>query len=380
MGVTVLTNTKIKKLKAKDKVYRVLDTDGLLLEVRLSGSLWWRYRFVKSDGKRSMISLGEYPTVSIDAARKERDRRKAQGVDEIEFRDVARQWFDAQNYTSVKNKDLMWRRIERYILPTLGKIAIAHIRPKHVLPILKAIERSGHLELARRVRTIISQIFRYGVVNLYCDSDPAYLLQGATKTPTVKHMAAIVDEAGFADLLRRIDAADSLSPSVKFCLEVAPYVFLRSGEIRNSIPSHLDLEKKLWTLPGEFMKLDKDLVVPLHDSVIESIENALTFSDGDFIFTGQRKGRPLSENTLNVALRSLGYSTGDLTFHGFRTSFSTLGREILKFEDELIERQLAHVEKNNVRAAYDRSHRLDERIIMMQRWGDYCDQLRQKTQ
>jgi integrase len=374
----LLTNTKIKKLKSSDKVYRVLDTDGLFLEVRLSGSLWWRYRFVKADGKRSMISLGEYPAVSIEAARKERDGRKAQGPDEISFRDVARQWFNHQNYTSVKNNDLMWRRIERYILPALGNMPISHIRPKHVLPILKAIERSGHLELARRVRTIISQVFRYGVVNLHCDSDPAYLLQGATKAPTVKHMAAIVDEAGFADLLRRIDAADSLSPSVKFCLEVAPYVFLRSGEIRNSIPSHLDIKNKLWTLPGEFMKLDKDLVVPMHASVIEAVESALLFSDGDFIFTGQRKGRPLSENTLNVALRSLGYSKDDLTFHGFRSTFSTLGREVLKFEDELIERQLAHVEKNNVRAAYDRSHRLDDRIIMMQRWGDYLDHLRGK--
>jgi len=376
----MLTKTKISKLKVTGKVQRVLDSNGLMLEVRPTGGLFWRHRYVKTNGDRTFASLGEYPAVSIEQARKLRDARNNSNLDGVAFSEVADWWFAHQDYQSLKNKNLMKQRIAQYILPRLGHMDIKSIKPKHVLPILEAIAASGHLELARRVRTIISQIFRYGVIKLVCDSDPAYLLQGATKKPTVKHMSAITDEAKLADLLKRIDLADALSPSVKFCLEVAPYVFLRSGEIRNSIPSHLDLEKKLWTLPSEIMKASREHVVPLHSRVIKSIENSLTFSDGDFIFPGQRRGRPLSENTLNVALRSLGYSNDDLTHHGFRTTFSTLGRDVLGFEDELIERQLAHVEKNNVRAAYDRSHRLNDRIKMMLQWGDYLDHLRgQKT-
>jgi len=374
----VLTNTKILRLKATGKVYRVLDSDALYIEVRPEGGRWWRYRFVRADGERTMVSLGQYPDVSIEEARAERDRRKSSGIDEVLFKDAARQWFTHKNYASDKNSAMMWRRIERYLLPSLGKMVIGNIKPKHVLPVLKSIEKSGHLELARRMRTTASQIFRYGVVNLMCDSDPAYLLQGATKMPVVKHMAAITDEKGFGDLLRRIDASDSLMPTVKFCLQVAPYVFLRSGEIRNSVPGHVDIDNRLWTLPAEFMKMKKDLLVPLHDSVIVSLENALQFSYGDFIFCGQRRGRPISENTLNMALRSLGYALGDVTFHGFRSSFSTLGREMLRFEDNLIERQLAHVDKNNVRAVYDRSYRIEERTVMMMQWGDYLDALRQQ--
>ena len=373
----MLNNTKIKRLRAKSKPYRVLDGDNLYIEVKPNGGKFWRWRYKKPNGNSTMSSLGQWPGVDVDAARLERDLRKKQAeYGNATFGDAAAQWFAAQNYRSEKNAALVWRRTELYLLPKLGPMMIANIKPIDVLPILKHIEAAGHLELARRVRTIASQIFRYGVVNLMCDTDPAGLLQGATRMPTVKHMPAITDEQGFGHLLRAIDTADHLMTTVRCCLQVAPYVALRSGEIRNSKPEHLDMKRKIWILPAEFMKMKKDHLVPLHDSAIPILKAALEFSDGQYIFSGQRKGRPISENSLNVALRSLGFDKDTMVFHGFRSSFSTLGREILRFEDELIERQLAHVDKNSVRAAYDRSYRLEERAAMMRRWGDYLDGLR----
>lgn len=373
----VLNHTKIKRLRPKEKMYRVIDGDGLYIEVKPNGGKYWRWRYRKADGKSTMASLGKWPEVDIETARIDRDLRKQQAeYGNTTFGEAARLWFAAQPYRSEKNAALVWRRVELYLLPKLGNRQIASIKPADVLPILKAIEAAGHLELARRVRTIASQVFRYGVVNLMCDTDPAGLLQGATRMPTIKHMPAITDEKGFGQLLRAIDAADSLITTVRCCLQVAPYVALRSGEIRNARPEHLDLKRKLWTLPAEQTKMKKDHLVPLHDSAITILRAALQFSDGQYIFAGQRKGRPISENSLNVALRSLGYSKDVMVFHGFRSSFSTLGREVLRFDNELIERQLAHVDKNSVRAAYDRSYRLEERASMMRRWGDYLDGLR----
>ncbi len=151
---------------------------------------------------------------------------------------------------------------------------------------------------------------------------------------------------------------------------------LRSGEIRNIRPDQVDFDKGLLVIPADIMKTKKDHLVPLHSSVVRLFELALEFSSNDFIFPGARRGRPISENTLNMALRSLGYDKDTVVFHGFRSSFSTLGREVHRFEDDLIERQLAHIDRNAVRAAYDRSHRLEERTAMQQLWGDYLDRLK----
>jgi integrase len=373
----MLNKTVIKRLRPREKMYRILDGDGLYLEVRTNGEKYWRFRFKKLDGKNTMVSLGRYPDIGIEESRIERDFRRRQLLyGDISFAEVSRQWHEHKHYNSEKNSMLEWSRVENYLIPRLGRMKIAEIRPANILPILKTIEASGHLELARRVRSIASQIFRYGVVNLMCDSDPAGLLVGATKRPVVRHMPAITDEAGFKGLLQAIEKADSLMPSVKFCLQVAPYVVLRSGEIRHTRPDQVDFDKRLLVIPADIMKTKKDHLVPLHSSVVRLLELAFELSNDDFIFPGARRGRPISENTLNMALRSLGYDKDTAVFHGFRSSFSTLGREVHRFEDDLIERQLAHIDRNAVRAAYDRSHRLDERTAMQQLWGDYLDRLK----
>lgn len=369
----MLNNTKIKRLKPKEKPYRELDADNLYIEVRPSGAKFWRYRYKKIDGKYSMISLGEFPDVDIDEARQLRDQHKRkEHYGDAVFKEVAADWLVYKSYKSEKNRKLIERRIEQHLLPKLGNMPIADIRPKDVLPILKHIEKQGYLELARRVQNIASQIFKYAIQNLLCETNPAQVLQGATKKPEITPMAAVVDEDGFRHVLKSIDAADHLSIGVRLCLQVAPYVFLRSESIRIASPEHIDFKNKVWLIPKD--KMQREHLIPLTDSVIDLLQQALEFTDGEFLFIGGRKGRPISENTLNVALRSLGIDNH--VFHGFRSSFSTLAREKLRLNSDLIELQLGHIEKNKVKAAYDRSDRLEERFELMQSWADYVDTLK----
>lgn len=379
----MLTNTQIKRLKPKDKTYRIADSDGLALEIRTNGRKFWRWRYQNHDGKWSMKSLGEYPDISIEVARVLRDdQRSTSDFAKATFEDAAKQWYATQSYTSDKNAKQVWSMIDTYLLPRLGGVRMADIKAQDILPILKDIEKRGKLEQCKRVRTKASQIFRYGVANLMCEYDPTLSLKDATAKPKAQKRSAIIDEYGFARLLKTIEAAQHLSPSVKIGLQLSAHVFLRSSELRKTTVDMIDLNNRLWTLPAEIMKKKKDHMVPLSDQVIELLKKAFEYKDplSNLLLPGHRRGRPLSENTFNVALSSMGI-TGDLHVqHGFRASFSTLGREIHRFDNDLIERQLAHVQKDSVRAAYDRSYRIEDRAVMLQTWSDYLDRLlQQKT-
>lgn len=371
----MLTKTKIQKLRPSDRVYRVSDGDRLYIEVKPNGRKLWRYRYQKADGKMSMVSLGEFPQTSLEAARKARDARKSQGRYHTRtFEEIALEWHSRKLYRSDKNRDVEWGRVRNYLLPTLGSMRIAQIEPVHIMPILELIEEKGYLELARRVRSIASQIFRYGVSKVACSHDPADVLRGSTKAPIVTPMPAITDEDDFADLLRRINASTHLMPSVKLALQLAPYLVLRSGEIRQLRPEHIDHSRRVIVVPAELMKRSRDHLVPYGDQVERLLRKALNVSDGSYLLSGVRRGRAISPNTLNIALSSLGLSQTPV-FHGFRSSFATLGRESLRFPGELIERQLAHSDRNQVRAAYDRSYRLEERREMMIAWAEYLERI-----
>lgn len=374
----MLNNTNIKRLKPRDKPYRILDYDGLYIEVRPNNRKIWRVRFNKP--KPKIITLGDYPLISLDKARLERDALKNNtALGEHLFRDIALLWHGQKDYLSNKNSKVELRRLERYLIPSLGDRIISQIKSLHILPILKAIEGSGHLETAKRVRSIASQIFKYACWNLMCEEDPTAILVGATKSPKVTHFASITDEQGFSILLKKIAQANHFMPTLKYALLIAPFVFVRSSELRNAHPEEFDLDKKIWTIPAVRMKMKRDHIIPLHDSLIPIIEQCLSFASSEYLFAGQRKGRPISENTLNVALRSLGYDKTEVTFHGFRSSFSTLARESLRLDDDLIERQLAHSVGNSVKAAYDRSFKLEERAELMNEWGDYLLRLKKTT-
>lgn len=368
----MLTTTKINRIKTPSKLERHLDADGLYLEVTTSGSKIWRYRYKNYSGTWTMKSLGKYPDITLERARELRDDLKSiKDYQEVTFEQTALEWLEFKGYSSKKNKQIILRRIESYLLPNLGSQLLSHIRARDILPILKRIEARGYLDLARRVQNIASQVFKYGVQNLYCEANPAQLLQGSTKKPTVTHMPAIVDEKVFAQLLKTIDQAEHLMPSVKLCLQMAPYVFLRSASIRMAKPEHICLQNKLWVIPKD--KMGREHWIPLTESMVEILKKALELSDGDYLFNGSRPNKSLSENTLNIALRSMGIDKDVHVFHGFRSSFSTLAREKLRLDDDLIEVQLGHIEGNKVKSAYDRSQRLEERREMMEQWSSYLD-------
>jgi integrase len=370
----MLTTTKINRLKTPCKIERHVDSDGLYLELSPAGSKRWRYRYKNYAGAWTMKGLGAYPEVSLERARELRDELKTIAeYKPVTFDEAAFEWLDYKGYSSSKNKQIVQRRIESYLLPKLGGMPVSQIRPRDILPILKQIEARGYLELARRVQNIASQIFKYGVQNLYCETNPAAPLQGCTKQPRVQHMAAITEETAFADLLYRINHAEHLMPSVKLCLQVAPFVFLRSESIRMARPEHIDFGKKLWIIPKD--KMGREHWVPLPKPAINLLEVAVDQSDGTYLFNGSRPHRPLSENTLNIALRSLGVDKDTHVFHGFRSSFSTLAREHCRLAGDLIELQLGHVERNQIKAAYDRSQRLEERRELMDAWSNYLEAL-----
>ena len=366
----MLTISKINRIKTPSKLVRHLDSDGLYLEVTTSGSKRWRYRYRNYDDKWTMKALGQYPHIDLDQARELRDEFKSVAQYKlVSFELAASEWLEYKGYTSSKNKQIIKRRIENYLLPKLGAKSLSHIKPSDILPILKQIEARGFLELARRVQNIASQIFKYGVQNLYCETNPAEPLQGCTKKPTVRHMSAIIEERAFANLLNTIDNAEYLMPSVKLCLQVAPYVFIRSESIRMAKPEHIDFKRKLWIIPKD--KMGREHWIPLTEPVIKLLKLAVAQSDGDYLFNGSRPHKPLSENTLNIALRSLGIDKDIHVFHGFRSSFSTLAREHCRLDGDLIELQLGHIEGNKVMAAYDRSMRLEERRELMGAWSSY---------
>ncbi len=371
----MLTTTKINRLKTPTKIQRHIDSDGLYLEVTPSGSKSWRYRYKSFTGSWTMKSLGAYPLIPLEHARELRDEfRDVAQYQEVTFDQASSEWLEYKGYTSSKNKQIVQRRIENYLLPKLEGMTLSHIKPRDILPILKQIEARGYLELARRVQNITSQIFKYGVQNLYCETNPAEPLQGCTKRPRVRHMPAITEEKVFANMLQRIDHAEHLLPSVKQCLQVAPFVFLRSESIRMAKPEHIDFGRKLWIIPKD--KMGREHWIPLTAPVIKLLELALDQSDGEYLFNGSRPSRPLSENTLNIALRSLGIDKNTHVFHGFRASFSTLAREHCRLPGDLIELQLGHMEGNQVKAAYDRSQRLEERREMMEAWSSYLVELK----
>lgn len=279
----MLTNSKINRFKRSSKLQRHLDADGLYLEVSPVGSKKWRYRYKNFEGNWTMKSLGSYPQINLERARELRDDFKSiKDYKEVSFEQATLEWLDYKGYSSTKNKQIILRRIQTYLLPVLGECILSHIRPRDILPILKRIEARGYLDLARRVQNITSQIFKYGVQNLYCETNPAEPLQGSTKKPQVTHMPAIVDEEGFSQLLKTIDQADHLMPSVKLCLQIAPYVFLRSASIRMAKPEHIDFQNKLWVIPKD--KMGREHWIPLTNPMIEILEQAIQLSDGNYLF------------------------------------------------------------------------------------------------
>jgi integrase len=391
----MLNDAKIRKLKPKAAPYKVSDRDGLYLLVHPTGGRWWRwdYRF---NGLRKTLSLGVYDDVGLAEARdKLADERKrlAAGDDpsaarrqdkrtrEAETRDtfevIAREWLEQQRekFAAATVSKITWL-FESYLFPRIGKRPIAQIEPPELLAALRRIEARGRIETAHRTKQIAGQVFRYAIATGKGQRDPSADLAGALRPVVTAHHAAVIDPHAIGALLRAIESFRGSFP-VWQALRLAPLVFVRPGELRKAEWTEIDLDAATWRLPAARMKTRQPHLVPLSRQAVEILrELAPLTGRGRYVFPSIRSGkRPMSDNTLNASLRRLGYGQGDMTAHGFRTMASTRLNE-LGWRPDLIERQLAHVEKDSIRAAYNRAEYLEDRRQMMQAWADHLDALR----
>lgn len=391
-----LSSMAVAKAKPRDKQYKLNDGRGLYLLVTPQGGRYWRlnYRF---DGKWRTMALGVFSDVSLADARSKRDDARsllAQGIDPTAKRkEVAAQVaFDATtSFKAVAEEYLAKREREglaeitlnkaRWLLdfayPALADRKVSEITTSELLTVLRSVEARGRYETARRLRSMCGRVFRYAIATGRAEHDLAAGLRDALITPKVRHLAAITNTQEVGPLLRAIDGYEG-HKITHAALRLAPHVFVRPGELRHAEWSEIDLEKAIWSIPADKMKMRRPHKVPLSRQSLAILSEAKEMT-GKFryAFPGfQSLKRPMSENALNGALRRLGYSGEEMTSHGFRAMASTLLNEMGQWHPDAIERQLAHVESDSVRRAYARGEYWDERVRMMQAWSDHLDSLR----
>lgn len=390
-----LTDLACRKAKPREKLYKLSDMGGLQLWVYPNGSRLWRFAY-RYRGKQKGLSIGKYPNVTLVQARAERERAKdllAAGEDPSHVRQVEKleSQFPDDSFETVANEYLEKLRREKrakatlektewlldFAKPILGPKRVGDIRPVEVLAVLRAVERRGRYETARRLRSTIGAVCRYAIATARAETDPTSDLQGALTTPTVTPRAAITDAKAFGGLLRAIDGFDG-QPMTRIALQLMALLFPRPGELRTAEWREFDFEEARWTIPAEKTKMRRAHRVPLSSQALSHLKALKEMTgDGALLFPSVRSAdRPISDNTLNAALRRMGYSKDEATAHGFRASASTLLNESGQWNPDAIERQLGHVEENDVRRAYARGEHWDERAKMMVWWGEELDRLR----
>lgn len=391
-----LSDTAIRNAQHGPKPIKLSDERGLFLLLQPSGGKLWRLKY-RIMGKEKKLSLGVYPDISLKEARKRRDEARAliaNGDDPaIVKQDAARQAkAAAANTFSAVGSEYIDRQAQdgraavtigktRWLFslmePDLGKRPIADITPAELLEVLQKVEGKGHHETARRMRSLSGRIFRYAVATSRATADPSALLKGALVVPKVAHHSAILEPKEVGALLRAIDGYSG-QPLTCLALQLTPHVFVRPGELRRAEWGEFDLEKAIWAIPAEKMKMRNAHVVPLSRQSLEILEATRAISAGQrYVFSSLYPGkRPMSENTINAALRRLGFTGEEMTAHGFRAMASTLLNESGKWSPDAIERALAHKDGNAVRAVYHRGAHWAERVEMAQWWSDYLDSLR----
>jgi integrase len=387
----MLTDVAIRKSKPADKPRKLFDGGGLFLLISPNGSRWWRFKY-RFNRKEKQLSLGVYPDVSLKQARERRDearrlvadgrdpsaeRRAEKEAKEQTLEAVAREWIRLQenklaDVTVSKSKWVF----ESFIFPTLGSIPIADLKARDLLQALRKVEERGTNETAHRCRQKVGQVLRYAVATGRAERDITQDLRGALAPVVTKNHAAITEPARIGELLRAIDGYSG-QPITLFAMKLAPLVFVRPGELRAAEWSEFDLVAAEWRIPADRMKMRESHIVPLATQAVALLRELHNFTgNGRYVFPSLRTyARPMSENAITAALRRMGYSSDEMTWHGFRALASTSLNE-QNWPPDLIELQLAHAERNKVRAAYNRAKRLPERRKMMQAWADYLDGLR----
>lgn len=394
-----LTDIAIRNAKPVAKPVKLADGAGMFLLVTPAGGKLWRLKY-RVDGREKVLAIGAYPEIGLSEARKRREEAReliAIGKDPSreKQRDKVRSRIEAGNtFTAIANEYCAKRRRDgekgwaastasrsEYLLSLLhgsiGRLAIAEIEPADVLTAVRRIESKGNLESARRTLQLAGSVFRYAVATARLHSDPTRDLRGALTAPKVTHYGAITDAKRVGELLRVIDGYDGQGLT-KLALQIAPHVFVRPGELRHAEWSEFDLDGALWIIPAGKTKMRKPHHVPLSRQTVDLLREVHAFTGpAGFAFPSIRtRTRPMSENTINAALRRLGYASDEMTAHGFRAMASTLLNECGKWHPDAIERALAHGDSDKVRAAYHRGAHWKERVDMAQWWSDHLDQLR----
>jgi integrase len=391
-----LTALRVKNATPKEKVYRLFDSGGLYLQVMPTGARYWRLKY-RYAGKEKSLAFGVFPEVSLAEARERRDiarrvlrdgsdpgtERKAaafaaRDAANNSFEVIAREWLNKKSSElDVSTHRKATALLEAWAFPWIGKQPITEITPRVLLEsVLRRVERTGKIETVHRLKQRCGQVFRYAIATGRAERDPTPDLRGALLTAKVQSHAAITDPTKIGCLLRAIEEYDG-NIITRCALKITPYVFVRPGELRRAEWAEIDLDEAQWSLPAEKMKMDAPHIVPLATQVVAILFELLPLTgSGKYVFPGlHSRLRPMSENTVNLALRRMGYTGKEMVAHGFRSLASTLLNE-QGWPADIIERQLAHAERNEVRRAYNRAKYLSERRKMMQAWADYLDGLR----
>ncbi len=396
-----LTDSAVRAAKPHAKARKLFDGGGLYLELSPAGGKWWRWKY-RFGGKEKRLSLGVYPGITLKSARERRDAIRQQLVAGIDpgqarkarnlavagadsFEAIAREWH--AKFSSrwvVGHSDRILRRFERDLFPWLGQRPVAAIRAPELLSVLRRIESRGAVETAHRAMQNCGQVFRYAIATGRADRDPTGDIRGALPPPRERHHAAIIEPIRIGELLRAIDAYEGFFVT-KCALRLAPLVFVRPGELRRAQWREIELDKAEWRIPAERMKMREPHIVPLSRQAVdvlrelEPLTNRVSSIKPDapsFVFPSARSAeRPMSENAVLAALRRMGYTKDEMTGHGFRSMASTSLHE-QGWNHQVIERQLAHAERNAVTAAYNYAEHIPERRKMMQAWADYLDALK----
>jgi integrase len=392
-----LTDTAIRNAKPKERPYKLGDSLGLFLLVQPSGGKLWRMKY-RLAGKEKKLGLGTYPAIGLADARAARDEARnllANGGDpSLEkqrskqrahmnasnlFDDIAREYIAKRVAEGWANRTAEKALYHLSLLSTgIGRFPVTEMQPADVLAVLRRVEAKGNLETARRMLQFAGAVLRYAVATARLASDPTRDLRGALIAPRVKHHAALLKPVEVGGLLRAIADYDG-HYITRSALQISPHVFVRPGELRHATWQEVDLEAAVWTIPAAKMKMRREHHVPLSRQVVAMLQS-LKLAQGDrsgLIFPSIRStARPMSENTVNAALRRLGYTSDQMTAHGFRSTASTLLNESGKWSADAIERALAHGDANQIRGSYNRGEFWDERVRMAQWWSDHLDTLR----
>jgi integrase len=394
MAINLLSAAECKNATSNGLGIRKLhDGGGLYLWIYLDGRKYWRIRYWQAEKEKS-LSVGVYPKVSLSDARKKRDvmrkqldsdldpsaERKATNLrkklaDINSFEAVALEWYGKQVHTWVEHhaSDVK-RRLQINIFPTLGKRPIDQINALELLETIRKIETRGAFDLAHRVLQVCGQVFRYGIATGRCSRNLSTDLRGALTPHVKKHQAAVRTE-DLPELLRAIAKYEEIGDKqTRLALQLLAQTFVRTNELIGALWTEFDINNAIWIIPAERMKMNTEHVVPLARQALAILAELKTISEESrFVFPGRSRDKPISNNTLLFALYRMGYKS-KMTGHGFRAVASTILNET-GFNPDVIERQLAHCERNEVRGAYNRAEYLADRKIMMQHWADHLDSL-----